>query len=128
MTTNEQQEKDVNDLFADTQVENSIIIRHKGNDWEFRYRNLTWREKYEALEKAYVYFTFKDKNGKDVSDVKYTPTNYFIACLCLMITSSPFPVVSEAILNSLDIAVMDQLVSICPAMNSDAVDKEVKKE
>ena len=123
-------EPDVNDLFVNTSKQHSITINHKGHDWVFKYRPLTWREKYECMENSYAFHEFVDKNGEKKEEYRTMATNYYILCLTKMLTETPLPAVSATVLGLLDIDFMDKLIEICPLMYGSATEaeEEIKKE
>lgn len=51
--------KDINELFA-TQETKEKVITHKGKEWVFHYRELTWAEKNKIVSQATVIERNKD--------------------------------------------------------------------
>lgn len=113
-------------LFADTDARFTHTLNYMDNEWVFEYRQLTWGEKTDIIDQSYIIH-----KGENVS--RFNIGRYWIQCLAKMVTDSPIhqePTLAwNAItLSLLDQNVVEQLVDICPKVDTTAEVKEVKKD
>ncbi len=91
------------ELFADTEEKNLEIV-HKGKKWVFKYKDLSWKEKYACVDEA------TDMSG----EFKFSLTKYYVAALTKMLTKSPIHPLTETTLSKLAGPVGAQLMAIVP--------------
>jgi len=106
------------DLFA-SEDEIELEIKHKGQTWAFKYKDLTWGDKNYCIDQAQVW---------EGDTFRFSVQKYYAAALTRMIISSPIRPITDLTLQKLDRAVGEQLIQIVPNPVEDAATlDEVKK-
>jgi len=105
------------DLFTDAE-EKTLEIVHKNKKWVFKYKDLSWKEKYDCVDEA------ANIDGESFS---FSLGKYYIVALGKMLTYSPIQPISETTLGRLDKDVGAQLLAIVPPPADEAAISKVKK-
>ena len=84
----------------------SITIQHNEGVYTFNYRDIPWNKRMELASNSLT---------GDGNSVSFNLGEYYLSSLLYMLDESTFPGLSPTLLNSLDSAVLDQLVSIVPS-------------
>lgn len=126
--TNEVKQPEVNvySLFADTSPNHTHTVTFKDVEFEFTYRQLTWGEKSEIINNSYILH-----KGEESS--RFSIARYWLLCITKMVTDSPFHaepslIWNEITISKLDPNVVEQLIDICPKVDTTADVEEVKKD
>jgi len=106
------------DLFA-SEDELELEIKHRGQIWSFKYKDLTWGDKNYCIDQAQVW---------EGDTFRFSVQKYYAAALTRMIISSPIRPITDLTLQKLDRAVGEKLIQIVPNPVEDAATlDEVKK-
>ena len=108
---------DPSELYASQETQELVIV-HNNKTWVFKYRDLSWKEKYDGVDSAAT---------MDGDDVGYSIGTYYIVALEKMLIDSPIKPITETTLSKLDKDVGAQLVSIVPAPADPAMIAGLKK-
>ena len=105
------------DLFTDTD-EKTLEIFHKGKKWIFKYKDLSWKEKYDCVDEA---------ANIDGDKFSFSLGKYYIVALGKMLTHSPIVPITETTLGRLDKDVGAQLLAIVPPPADEVIIAKLKK-
>ena len=105
------------DLFTETE-EKTLEIVHKNKKWVFKYKDLSWKDKYDCVDAA------ASIEGEDFS---FSLSRYYMTALGKMLTHSPIQPLTETTISRLDKDVGAQLISIVPPPADEAVISGLKK-
>ncbi len=106
------------ELFASVD-EKELEIVHNGKKWIFKYRDLSWKEKYDCVDAA---------TSLTGDDFGFSLGKYYIIALTKMLTSSPITPLTETTISKLDKDVGAQLLAIVPNPSDPTTIGNIKKE
>ena len=113
-----------NDLFTSPEEIKELEFIFKGKRWVIKYRELTWKEKYDCVDTAQVWGTGENGEG----EFKFSLSTYYITSLVKMIKEAPFTPISETTLSRLDSQVGSILQTIVPLPADPEMASIIKKE
>lgn len=109
---------DPSELYAVT-IEKELVIVHNDKRWVFKYRDMTWKEKYDCVDAAQTW------QGTEFS---FSLGRYYVNALTKMLVDSPIKPLTETTISKLDTKVGSQLLSIVPPPAEIDEAESLKKE
>lgn len=108
---------DPGELYANEEIQELEIV-HKGKKWVFKYKDLSWKQKYDCVDAATV---------MDGENVGFFIGKYYVLALTKMLVDSPIKPLTETTISKLDKNVGAQLLAIVPPPADPALVDGLKK-
>ncbi len=119
---------DFTELFKET-GNNELSFRHKGKRWAFTFKNMTWQEHFELMQKHWTTRTVVDlESDKVVEEPYFDAARYYEDCFMLAIIQGPGKQgVTRQMLRQLDSPIIQKLVNCVPEPSLTSSLVEIKK-